>query len=147
MSYPKLVRNPKTPVRVVIISEDSNEFGERPVILDKSFYCNYQDSATLKYTSEKQYPAVTGTLFIDGDILESLGIITTDFDISEDGILYLVSTNAEGGILTHESEKDGESDTVISGYVVIFGRHRKIVNARKARNFDGSVNYTKLEVI
>ena len=147
MGYPKLVRGAKTPVRVVIESEDPNEFGERPILLDKSFYCNYQDSASMKYTSDKQYPNVTGTLFIDGDILESPSIQAPDFSISETGVLYLIASDVDsGGVLDYTGEKD-TSEIVISGYVVIFGRRRKIVNGCKARNLDGSVNYTKLEVI
>jgi hypothetical protein len=147
MRYPKLVRGAKTPVRVVIESEDSNEFGERPIILDKSFCCNYQDSASLKYTSDKQYPTVSGTLFIDGDILESLGIWVPDFSLSEDGVLCLTASTVNDGALNYASETNANSDVIISGYVVIFGRRRTIVNGCKARNLDGSVNYTKLEVI
>lgn len=147
MKYPKLVRGAKTPVRVVIEAEDSNEFGERPILLDKSFYCNYQDSASIKYTSDKQAPTVSGTLFIDGDILETLGIWVPDFSITEDGVLHLVTSKVDEGILNYERGTNANSDVIISGYVVIFGRRRKIVNGCKARNLDGSVNYTKLEVI
>lgn len=147
MGFPKLVRHAKTPVRVVIESEEPNEFGERPVILDKSFCCNYQDSASLKHTSDKQSPNVSGTVFIDGDILESLGIQTPDFSISETGVLYLTTSDMnDSGVLDYTGEKD-TSEVVISGYVVIFGRRRAIINGRKARNLDGSVNYTRLDVI
>lgn len=145
--WPKLVRGAKTPVRVVITSEDPNEYGERPVILDKSFVCNYQDSAAVKYTADKQSPTVTGKLFIDGDILAEQGIWVPDFDLSEDGTLYLAYSKVDDGVLEYErGSEDAPSDVVISGYVVIFGRQRKIVNGRKARNLDGSVNYTQIEV-
>lgn len=144
--WPKLVRGAKTPVRVVIESEDPNEFGERPVLLDKSFLCNYQDSATVKYTADKQSPAVTGKLFIDGDILAELGIWAPDFSLSEDGALHLITSKVDDGVLNYVAGTDAKSDVVISGYVVIFGRQRKIVNGRKARNLDGSVNYTHIEV-
>lgn len=143
----KLVRNPKTPVRVVITSEDSNEFNERPVILDKTFLCNYQDAAELKYTGDKYYSKITGTLYIDGDILESLGIVTSDFGVTDDGVLYITNSNIENGVLVYSPEEDGESDSIISGHVIIFGRRREIARGTKARNLDGSVNYTKLEVI
>lgn len=146
MRYPKLVRGAKTPVRVVITSEDTNEFGERPVLLDKSFDCNYQDSATVKYTTEKQSPTVTGKLFIDGDILAEQGIWVPDFSLSEDGVLRLVSSKVDDGVLNYSAGTDANSDVVISGYIIIFGRRRNIVNGRKARNPDGSVNYTQIEV-
>lgn len=145
--WPKLVRGAKTPVRVVIESEEPNEYGERPIILDKSFLCNYQDSATVKYTADKQAPTVTGKLFIDGDILAELGIWVPDFSLSEDGTLHLVESKVDDGVLDYERRsEDANSDVVISGYVVIFGRRRKIVKGRKARNLDGSVNYTQIEV-
>ena len=110
MGFPKLVRGAKTPVHVVITSAEPNEFGERPVLLDKSLLCNYQDSATVKYTTDKQSPSVTGKLFIDGDILP-------------------------------------DCDVISSGYVTIFGEKREIKKGIKARNLDGSVNYTQIEVV
>lgn len=107
--WPKLVRGAKTPVHVVVESEDTNEYGERPVILDKSFVCNYQDSASVKHTADKQAANITGTIFIDGDILPDAAVIS-------------------------------------SGYVTIFGEKREIKKGSKARNLDGSVNYTRIEV-
>lgn len=68
MGYPKLVRNAKTPVRVVLNGEP-NEFNEPVTALDGSFLCNYQGAHTTKYTAEKRTPTATGTIFIDGDIL------------------------------------------------------------------------------
>lgn len=35
----------------------------------------------------------------------------------------------------------------MSGYVVIFGEKRRIVKGEKCRNADGSVNFTRLDVI
>ena len=110
MAYPKLVRNAKTPVRVVVISGEPNEFGERPTLLDKSFFCNYQNSASMRYSKDKQDERITGIAYIDGDILPSLSVIS-------------------------------------SGYVEIFGEKRDIAKGCKARNLDGSVNYTRLDVI
>lgn len=148
MGYPKLVRNAKTPVRVVIAPEEPNEFGERPVILDKTFFCVYQDAGTLKYTAEKQRAEVSGTVFIDGDILESLGIMTSDFIVTKDGVLVLAaSTVDDAGTLSYTAPGEFDSDVIVSGYVVIFGRKRRITKGTKARNFDGTVNYTRLDVI
>ena len=149
MGFPKLVHNPKTPVRIVINAEDINEFGERMVILDKTFYCNYQDSASIKYSAEKQQVIATGKVFIDGDILESLGIATLDFGITKNGTLIMVGAqiNAQGTISYSPDTEEGTSDLIVSGYAVIFGRRRDIVKGTKARNLDGSVNYTQLDVI
>lgn len=36
---------------------------------------------------------------------------------------------------------------IAAGYVKIFGERREIKSGCKARNFDGSVNYTRLDVI
>ncbi len=110
MSYPKLVRGAKTPVQVVIESGEPNEFGEFETLLNASFLCNYQDAATKRYTTEKQSEEITGTIYIDGDILPGAAVIS-------------------------------------SGYVVIFGEKRIIKRGGKARNLDGSVNYTRLDVI
>lgn len=109
MAFPKLVRNPKTPVQVVIIAEEPNEFNEKETLLDKEFLCNYQDSANTRYTAEKHSLEVTGTIYIDGDILTNSAVIA-------------------------------------SGHVTIFGERREIVKGCKARNLDGTVNYTRLDV-
>lgn len=110
MMFPKLVRNPKTPVHVKIVSDEPNEFGETEVLLDQSFLCNYQDAAAVKYTADKQSLEITGTLYIDGDIAPAVPVIA-------------------------------------SGTATIFGYERKIVKATRARNLDGTVNYTRLDVI
>ena len=108
--FPKLVRNPKTKVRVVITETKPNEFNEKAILLDDEFLCNYQDVTSVRYTAEKQSPGVTGTIYIDGDILPTAAEISC-------------------------------------GYVDIFGERREIAKGCKARNFDGTVNYTRLDVI
>ena len=110
MKYPKLVRGAKTPVHVAIESEHTNEYGEREILLDDDFKCNYQDTAKINFTSQKQSSQVTGTIYIDGDILPGVAVIS-------------------------------------AGYVEIFGERRVIKTGCKARNLDGSVNYTRLDVI
>jgi hypothetical protein len=109
MAFPKLVRNPKTPVHVTIAAAEPNEFNEAEILLDKDFLCNYQDSAATKYTADKQSLEVTGVVYIDGDILPGAAVVS-------------------------------------SGHVRIFGEMRDIVACTKARNLDGSVNYTRLDV-
>ena len=109
MGFPKLVRNARTPVRIVIEAEEPNEYGEREVLFDEQLLCNYQDAASVRYASDKQTPSVTGTIYIDYDILPGVSVISR-------------------------------------GHVVIFGDRREIVKGCKARNFDGSVNYVRIEV-
>ena len=110
MKYPKLVRNPQTPVAVVIESETPNEYGERNKLLDASLLCHYQDAASVLHTADKQKPTVTGAVYFDGDICPDAAVISC-------------------------------------GHVVIFGERREIAKGCKARNLDGSVNYTRLDVI
>lgn len=40
-----------------------------------------------------------------------------------------------------------DAPVISSGYVEIFGQRRIIAGGRKARNLDGTVNYTRLDVI
>lgn len=110
MKYPKLVRVAKTPVHIVIEAEHPNEFGERETLLEGDFKCNYQDAAQINFKAQKQSSRVTGTLYIDGDILPGVAVIS-------------------------------------AGHVEIFGEQREIETGCKARNLDGSVNYTRLDVI
>ena len=110
MKYPKLVRMAKTPVHVVIEAEHTNEFGEREILLEDDFKCNYQDEAKINFNAQKQSSQITGTIYIDGDICPGVAVIST-------------------------------------GYVKIFGERREIATGCKARNLDGTVNYTRLDVI
>ena len=110
MSFPKLVRGAKTPVHVIIEAGEPNEFGERAILLDDSFLCNYQDTATVKYTANKQSENVSGVIYIDGDILPGVAAISC-------------------------------------GHAIVFGEKRTIAKGSKARNLDGSVNYTRLDVV
>ena len=110
MKYPKLVRNPRTEIRVVVTGSEPNEFNEFETLLDGTFLCNWQDSAIIRRTSEKSTPEIIGTAYIDGDILP-------------------------------------DHPTINCGIVIVFGETYKIKKGTKARNLDGSVNYTKIEVI
>lgn len=76
MAYPKLVAFAKTPVHVTIESENTNEFNEAEVLLDADFLCNYQDSASVSYSKDKQSTDITGTIYINGDILPSAAVIS-----------------------------------------------------------------------
>lgn len=79
MALPKMVAFAKTPVHVVIESEETNEFNEPVVLLDSDFMCNYQDSASVKYSKDKQTPNITGTIYINGDILPGAAVISRGY--------------------------------------------------------------------
>lgn len=108
--FPKLVINPKTEARVIIDDNEPNEFGEREPLLDKVFLCNYQDTANVVYTKDRQQINANGTIYIDGDVAPNVPFIS-------------------------------------NGKVVIFGETHEIIRGQKARNFDGTVNFTRLDVI
>jgi len=110
VKWPKLVHIAKTDIHVTIDAEDINEFGERETLLDDDFLCNYQSSAEVKYTSDKEAVTLSAVALIDGDICPSIPEIT-------------------------------------SGKVRVFGASRTIYRGSKCRNPDGTVNYTRLELI
>lgn len=160
MKWPKLVRNAKTPVRVVLENVDTNSFGEKDAILDENFKCNYQESSSPKYTSEKREVIISGTVLIDGDILASLGNGQCAFSVDENGILDLSSAEIDengvlhlpsakidkNGIMSYFAETESCTDVIESGYIVVFGQKHSIVKGTKARNPDGTVNFTRLDV-
>lgn len=90
MAYPKLVTHAKIPVRVVIEAEETNEFNEPKVLLDAYFRCNYQDSASVKYSSDKKTPQITGTIYINGDILPSAAVISHGYVVIFGAKRYIV---------------------------------------------------------
>lgn len=51
-----------------------------------------------------------------------------------------------GGTLYFNGDIAPEMDNIARGEVTVYGTEREIISASKARNVDGSVNYTKLEV-
>lgn len=52
-----------------------------------------------------------------------------------------------GGVCFLRGDICPDSPTISDGYVEIFGVKRKIARGIKARNIDGSVNYTELDVV
>lgn len=51
------------------------------------------------------------------------------------------------GVALFDGDIFPQVDEISGGYVVVFGQRRSIHRAAKARNPDGTVNYTRLEVI
>jgi len=108
--FPKLVRNAKTDIQVILFSNDIGENGEPITIADKSFKCNYQNKAKKVRTKTGEDLTLTGTAYIDGDILP-------------------------------------EYEAISSGKATVFGDTFSIVEIQKARNLDGSVNFTTLWLV
>lgn len=112
MRYPNLVPAAvcKTPIQIVIETEDLDEDGAPVTAVDWSGKCNWQDSAKTELTAEQKYVRITGRACIPGDIAPNLPVI--------------------GG-----------------GYGVIFGEKRAIAEGVKARNPDGTVNFTEVKFL
>ena len=110
MIYPKLIRDCKTDIHVVLYEEGITEEGEPIVAVEGDFKCNYQDKAKRVLTTEKVLIQISAKAYFNGDIAPNLPVIS-------------------------------------GGYVTIFGEKREIYQGTKARNPNGSVNYTELEII
>lgn len=110
MKYPKLVRNCKTDIHVILYSEEITEEGEPIIAFEDNLKCNYQDKAKRVLTAEKVLIQLTAKAYFDGDIAPNLPVIS-------------------------------------SGKITIFGETRQIYQGRKARNPDGTVNFTELEIM
>ena len=109
MKYPCLIPTKlcKTPIRIQIDQEGSNEYGEPLLTVTYSGNCNYQDKAKTVLTAEKKLIQITGTALFPGDICPKLPVMS-------------------------------------GGEATVCGVKRRIVEARKARNPDGTVNYTEV---
>lgn len=111
MKYPKLVPNAvcTTPIEITIYQEGITEDGSPQEAIKMTTKCNYQDSASRVYTTNKESVQIAGRCYINDDVAPLLSVIS-------------------------------------GGEVVINGMRREIVRGTKARNIDGTVNYTLLEV-
>lgn len=112
MKYPCLVlkRFCKTPIEILLYSEDIGEDGAPETALTASLLCNYQDKAKTVITADKQLVSLTAQAYFVGDIAPDLPNI--------------------GG-----------------GRVTVNGVTRRIYQGEKARNPDGTVNYTRLDLV
>ena len=110
--YPKLVRKAhmKTPITVVLESDELTNLGEPKFSVTLQKLCNFQDGTHKVLTAEQQIIEASGTALFDGDIAPDMAVIGT-------------------------------------GYVVVFGEKRRIIRGSKNRNPDGTVNYSRLDVM
>lgn len=134
MKYPCLVQKRfcKTPVQVKLYNERLSEDGEPLIAFEGLFDSNYQDSAKTVLTDNKKAVQITGTIYICGDIAPKLANIS----------------DGEIKIYTVDNELYPSVNMIPSNVLsVLSGETRKIAQGTKARNPDGTVNYTKLELI
>ena len=137
MKYPSLVpsRVCCTPVHVVFYEEGISEDGEPLKAFEGDFKCNYQDCAKTVLTKEQKQVEITGTAFFSGDIAPKLGVISDGEALVF--CRYMLTPN----------ERLNPDEALMPGTQDCIGRKRKILRGTKARNPDGTVNYTKLELI
>lgn len=137
MKYPNLVPKIlcKTDIHIVIYGEGLTEEGEPIVMYDGNLKCNYQDSGKTVMTAEKKLVEITGTAYFPGDVCPKLDVITDGY--AEIKHKYKLLSGPD--ITPSKSLQPGKQDCITT--------QRKILRGTKARNPDGTVNYTKLELI
>lgn len=77
MKYPQLVPSwtCRTPIHVELNREGVSEDGEPLLCLTADLMCNWQDSAKIVRTGEKQYTQLSGVAVFPGDIAPDLAVI------------------------------------------------------------------------
>lgn len=129
MKFPSLIKKKfcKTPFEVVIYGEGITEDGAPEIV------CDYR----VIYPSNTVYPSqikCIGPLFCNYQDKIKTVYTSQKKKVQATGVLLI-----NGDICPNA--------TVSSGYVVINGVKREIAQCIKARNPDGTVNYTQLEVM
>lgn len=143
MRYPCLVpkRLCKIEIRLEIEQEGLNEYGEPLPSVIYTGKCNYQDRAKTIFTAEKKLVQITGTALFPGDICPQLPVIAGGTaDIIGEAAAYKKVLLINDKVL------------IINGKAILFGLDaksvkRKIEQGIKARNPDGSVNYTEVMLV
>ena len=137
MKYPSLVPPHlcRTPAHVVIYGEGISEDGEPIKALEGDFKCNYQDGAKTILTKEQKYVEISGSALFNCDIAPEIPAIS-------DGEAYIFLR-----YMLYPNERLKPDEVLMPGTQNQIGRKRKILKGTKARNPDGSVNYTRLELI
>ena len=79
MKYPQLVPSwtCRTPIHVELNREGVSEDGEPLLCLTADLMCNWQDSAKIVRTGEKQYTQLSGVAVFPGDIAPDLAVISS----------------------------------------------------------------------
>lgn len=76
MIFPNLVREEfcKTPIRVIIESEEIDEDGN-PQTFEYEGFCSYQSSSQVIYKDDKKVVQLSGKCYLPGDIFPNLDLI------------------------------------------------------------------------
>ena len=133
MIWPCLVRKEfcKTDISLDLEQEGVNEYGEPLEVFHYEGKCNYQDSAKRILTDQKKIVQITGVAMFPGDICPELPVIS-----GGEAFVYVEELE------TYPSEALFPGD-VLPGTKRVCSS-RRICQARKARNPDGTVNYTEV---
>ena len=126
MRYPKLVPQKycTTPVRVVFLGAIDIE-GQETVVGTYSGKCNLSQKTKQRVTADKRLITIEAVALYDGDIAPNL--------LQPKGLLYITETDSRNG----EGEETLEPEN----------KPYRIFSYVKARNPDGTVNYTRLELV
>lgn len=126
MRYPKLVPQKycTTPVRVVFLGAIDIE-GQETVVGTYSGKCNLSQKTKQRVTADKRLITIEAVALFDGDIAPNL--------LQPKGLLYITETDSRNG----EGEETLEPEN----------KPYRIFSYVKARNPDGTVNYTRLEMV
>lgn len=126
MRYPKLVPQKycTTPVRVVFLGAIDIE-GQETVVGTYSGKCNLSQKTKQRVTADKRLITIEAVALFDGDIAPNL--------LQPKGLLYITETDSRNG----EGEETLEPEN----------KPYRIFSYVKARNPDGTVNYTRLELV
>lgn len=126
MRYPKLVPQKycTTPVRVVFLGAIDIE-GQETVVGTYSGKCNLSQKTKQRVTADKRLITIEAVALFDGDIAPNL--------LQPKGLLYITETDSRNG----EGEETLEPEN----------KPYRIFSYTKARNPDGTVNYTRLELV
>ena len=143
MKYPCLVPKKycKMNIQLKFEQEGLNEYGEPLPDVVYTGKCNYQDKAKTVFTADKKLIQITGRTLFPGDICPQLPVISGgEADILGEKVAHKRVLLINGKIL------------VIGKKAVQFGTDAKAVKRRilqgmKARNPDGSVNYTEVLLV
>lgn len=134
MKFPCLI--PKkfcnTYISLIIDQEGISEYGEplEPIVF--SGRCNYQDKARRILTEDKKIIEISGTALFPGDICPEMFAIS-----GGEATIY------ENGVTIYPNENVFPDNDVYAnkGKLIV---KRRIYQGRKARNPDGTVNYTEV---
>lgn len=126
MRYPKLVPQKycTTPVRVVFLGAIDIE-GQETIVGTYSGKCNLSQKTKQRVTADKRLITIEAVALFDGDIAPNL--------LQPKGLLYVTETDSRNG----EGEETLEPEN----------KPYRIFSYTKARNPDGTVNYTRLELV